>query len=93
MRWASRSCRCRRPVWCSRCVSRGPLESVCRYAFGECYYEVTKDQAEELLDKKKDEAAEEIAKLEEEMSNTKSTLSDLKAKLYGRFGKSINLEE
>ena len=72
--------------WPSRTVAR-------RYAFGECYYEVTKDQAEELLEEQKDKVAAEVAKLEEEMSNVRSTLGDLKAALYGRFGKNINLEE
>merc|ERR1719473_354301 len=64
-----------------------------RYAFGECYYEVTKDRAEELLDEQKDKVAEEMKVIEEELSNVKSTLADLKSKLYGRFGKNINLEE
>ena len=63
------------------------------YAFGECYYEVSKDQAEELLETQKEKIAEEMAKLEEELNSTKSTLADLKAALYGRFGKNINLEE
>ena len=67
--------------------------AVRRYAFGECYYEVTKDQCEELLDEQKDRVAEEIAALEEQVSGIKSSLTDLKSKLYGRFGKNINLEE
>ena len=64
-----------------------------RFAFGECYYEVTKDQCEELLEAKKDKVAAEVAVLEGELSNINSTLADLKAALYGRFGKNINLEE
>ena len=64
-----------------------------RYAFGECYYEVTKEQAEELLEEHKDKVAEEMSALEEDLSNVRNTLSDLKSKLYGRFGKNINLEE
>jgi len=35
-----------------------------RYAFGECYYEVTKDQCEELLEAKKEKVAEQMAALE-----------------------------
>jgi len=64
-----------------------------RYAFGECYYEVTKDAADELLESQKDKIAEEVSKIEEELSSVRATLADLKTKLYGRFGKSINLEE
>ena len=63
------------------------------YAFGECYYEVTKDQAEELLDSQKDKVAEEMGVVEEELRSITATLADLKAALYGRFGKNINLEE
>merc|ERR1719316_1567188 len=42
-----------------------------RFAFGECYYEVTKDQAEELLDEKKDTAAEKMSSLEAELNNVR----------------------
>ena len=64
-----------------------------RYAFGECYYEVTKDQADELLEKQKEKLEGELEGLKEEISTIKDTLSDLKSALYGRFGKNINLEE
>merc|ERR1711871_292232 len=64
-----------------------------RYAFGECHCEVSKDRAEELLEEQKDKVAEEMAKLEADLSNVRSTLADLKTQLYGRFGKNINLEE
>lgn len=64
-----------------------------RYAFGECYFEATKDQAEELLEKQKEVKEEEIEKLKEELKGVADNLADLKSKLYGRFGKNINLEE
>merc|ERR1712205_12250 len=64
-----------------------------RYAFGECYYEVTKDQAEELLEEQKEKKEGEVDKLKEEMRSIQDTLADPKSKLYGRFGKNINLEE
>ena len=63
------------------------------YAFGECYYEVTKDQAEELLEEQKEKKEGEVDKLKQEMRSIQDTLADLKSKLYGRFGKNINLEE
>jgi len=64
-----------------------------RYAFGECYYEVTKDAADELLESQKEKVAGEVSKLEEELRSVRATLADLKSKLYARFGKGINLEE
>lgn len=83
----TRSCRC---VKCRSHHGR-PLSR--RYAFGECYYEVTKDQAEELLEEQKDKKEAEMRVLEKELSDVRSTLHDLKSALYGRFGKNINLEE
>ena len=64
-----------------------------RYAFGECYFEATKDQAEELLEKQKEEKEKEMDVIKEDLAKVKDTLSDLKSALYGRFGKNINLEE
>ena len=64
-----------------------------RYAFGECYYEVSKDRADELLEEQKDKVQEEIDGLKVELSKVVDTLADLKAALYGRFGSNINLEE
>ena len=72
-------------------MQRGRTDRACawprprrRYAFGECYYEVTKDQAEELLDAQKDKVAAEMETLEQEVSGIQASLADLKAKLYGR---------
>ena len=70
-----------------------PLPISRSYAFGECYYEVTKDQAEELLEEQKEKKEAEVDKLKAEMRTIQDTLADLKSKLYGRFGKNINLEE
>ena len=64
-----------------------------RYAFGECYFEVTKDQADELLESQKQAVEDEANVLEEELSSIQNTLADLKKQLYGRFGSNINLEE
>ena len=54
---------------------------------------MTKDQAEELLDSKKDKIDVESKMVEDEIATIKGTLKQLKAQLYGRFGKNINLEE
>ena len=64
-----------------------------RYAFGECYFEVSKDQADELLESQKDSAAAEMKTIEDELSRIRGTLAELKKKLYAKFGSNINLEE
>ena len=64
-----------------------------RYGFGECYFEVSKDQADELLESQKDSAAAEMKTIEDELSRIRGTLAELKKKLYAKFGSNINLEE
>merc|ERR1711865_794810 len=64
-----------------------------RHGFGECYFECNKDQAEELLDKQKEDTVKDIAVLNGELNGIHDTLSGLKTQLYGRFGSNINLEE
>jgi len=64
-----------------------------RYAFGECYLEMTKDQADEMLEKQKGAVEDEINGHKGELKKIQEQLEDLKAKLYGRFGTNINLEE
>lgn len=66
---------------------------VFRYVFGECYFEVSKDRADELLAAEKDKVDEELATLKKELDGINDTLASLKKQLYGRFGKNINLEE
>jgi len=64
-----------------------------RVQYGECYFEVHKDRADELLESRKENVAEEISQLESQLGSIQDTLSALKKQLYGRFGGNINLEE
>merc|ERR1711998_479851 len=64
-----------------------------RYVFGECYFEVSKDRADELLEEQKGKVDEEIEGLKSELDGINETLASLKKQLYARFGKNINLEE
>ena len=68
-------------------------DEMIRYAFGETYLELSKDQADEMLEKQKEQVEAEMDEIKLELKKTQETLADLKAKLYGRFGKNINLEE
>ena len=52
-----------------------------RYGFGECYFECNKDQAEELLDKQKEDTMKEIAVLNGELNSIHETLATLKTQL------------
>jgi len=55
-----------------------------RYGFGECYFECNKDQAEELLDKQKEDTMKEIAVLNGELNGIHDTLATLKTQLCAR---------
>ena len=55
-----------------------------RYGFGECYFECNKDQAEELLDKQKEDTMKEIAVLNGELNSIHETLATLKTQLCAR---------
>ncbi|KAL1524475.1 hypothetical protein AB1Y20_019369 [Prymnesium parvum] len=64
-----------------------------RYVFGECYFEVSKDRADELLEGQKAAVDKEIDVLKKELDGINDTLASLKKQLYARFGNNINLEE
>ncbi|EEH56833.1 uncharacterized protein MICPUCDRAFT_57810 [Micromonas pusilla CCMP1545] len=64
-----------------------------QYSVGETFIAVDNDTAETMLEKAADETREEVAKLEKERDELKSAMAELKTKLYGKFGNSINLEE
>ena len=60
---------------------------------GEAMFEATEDEATEFCEAEAERHQETIDKLCEEEADIIETQSDLKKILYGRFGKSINLEE
>jgi prefoldin subunit 4 len=64
-----------------------------RVQYGECYFEVQKDRADELLESRKEKISQEVADLEAQVGAIQETLGSLKKQLYGRFGGNINLEE
>jgi chaperonin cofactor prefoldin len=60
---------------------------------GEAFVELPKDEADALLDKRKEEIQQEMEEIGNEIDSIKKTLAELKVKLYGKFKTSINLEE
>lgn len=49
-------------------------------------------QAQELLGTRTEEMEDEVTKLEDELASMKEEMDGLKAHLYARFGRGINLE-
>lgn len=60
---------------------------------GECLVTVNEDQANNYVEKLRDEKQEELDSKNDQLDDIESNLKDLKSYLYARFGSSINLEE
>eukprot|EP00644_Phytophthora_capsici_P010327 jgi/Phyca11/10561/fgenesh1_pm.PHYCAscaffold_51_\ len=60
---------------------------------GESFVETSEDFAQEYLEKRVEEANDELKKLQAEESKLEARQADLKKVLYSRFGQSINLED
>lgn len=63
-----------------------------QYQIGDSFFNVPLSKAQEMLAASTTEIEEEVARMEEEMSELKEEIGLLKAHLYARFGKGINLE-
>ena len=60
---------------------------------GECFIDVTDDEANEYIQKQEKKYNEELKKLYTKYEANKKRLNDLKIILYAKFGKAIHLEE
>ena len=64
-----------------------------RFSVGETFVTVDNDDAETMLQAQIDEVGAEVTALEKEKKEITSAMTDLKEKLYKKFGNAINLEE
>ena len=62
------------------------------YKIGDSFMSVPLSDAQSLLEESSKEIEEEVSKLEETLGEIRDDMKDLKAQLYARFGRSINLE-
>jgi prefoldin subunit 4 len=63
-----------------------------RYKVGGTFYAVPLEEAKEMLEKATEEADKDIEGLEEQEGQVREEMNALKAELYARFGRGINLE-
>ncbi|EFC35408.1 predicted protein [Naegleria gruberi] len=63
------------------------------YVVGELFVEVNADQAEKLLDERKEKVKKDLKDRQKEFKDIENKMKELKANLYARFGSHINLEE
>ena len=64
----------------------------CRYKIGDSFFSLPVSEVQEQLSASVDKISVEVESLEEKLGGIKDEMSELKAELYGRFGRSINLE-
>ena len=62
------------------------------YKIGDSFVSVPLAEAQEMLQAATTEIEEEVSRLEEEKSSMEEEIGKLKAQLYARFGRGINLE-
>ena len=70
-----------------------PAGLVCRILIGPTFVEVDSDAATEYVDKAKEKLAARLSKSRDRMATLDAGKDKLKAELYDRFGKTINLED
>jgi len=62
------------------------------YKIGDSFFSLTSDEVQECLSKLTGQIDEKIGKLEAALGDIREEMNSLKVVLYGRFGRSINLE-
>lgn len=68
------------------------LISLHRYKIGDCFVSLPQPEVLELLSTSTESIDSEVDTLKEKMSAIQEEMGELKKALYGRFGRSINLE-
>lgn len=80
------------------CLVTCPATSSCtcsnssRYKVGDSFFMLTLEEVQEHLAASVTKIEEEVAAVEEKLSEAREEMQQLKNALYGRFGRSINLE-
>lgn len=63
-----------------------------RYRLGDSFVKLPLEKAQELLAQSVSTAEEEVNAIDDRIDKIKEEMEELKLALYGRFGRSINLE-
>ena len=63
-----------------------------RYKIGDSFFSLPVPEVQGLLSTSVEKIDTEVSGLEEKISELREEIQDLKTELYGRFGRSINLE-
>ncbi len=73
-------------------ISRSRAYVLARYKIGDSFFTLPLTEVQELVSTDTERIDEDVAKLEEMLGACQDEMGHLKVALYGRFGRSINLE-
>jgi prefoldin subunit 4 len=76
----------------SRTMCRFWLFSFYRYKVGDCFFSLPVEDVQQLLEQSTAKIDGEVDGLEQSLKGLREEMGELKVLLYGRFGRSINLE-
>lgn len=62
------------------------------YKIGDAFVSLPLPEVQQMLESSTTEIDDEVVKLEEKLGGVREEMEELKVALYGRFGRSINLE-
>ena len=80
----------RRP--CAELLSFARTENGYRYKIGDTFVSLPLSEVQDMLTTSTEKIEESVSAVEEKLSIVREEMAQLKAQLYARFGKSINLE-
>lgn len=63
-----------------------------RYKIGDSFFSLPVSEVQELLSQSVESIQSDVTSLEENLHELREEMQELKRNLYGRFGRSINLE-
>ena len=63
-----------------------------RYKIGDSFFSLPVPEVQELLSSSVEKIDGDVSNLEEKLNGLRDEMGELKTALYGRFGRSINLE-
>lgn len=72
------------------CYVRGLMLN--RYKVGDCFVSLPQPQVLELLEASTESIDRDVEQVKERLEKIQEEMGELKKALYGRFGRSINLE-
>jgi chaperonin cofactor prefoldin len=64
----------------------------CRYKVGDCFVSLPQPQVLELLEQSTETIDGDVEQVKAKLEGIQEEMGELKKALYGRFGRSINLE-